>query len=139
MGAHGYQDDFSPAVPDDFSRNTPATANRGKMPSANPITVKIWSNVPVSTIVVEIAPCRATDREGTFVPGSTCASPLKNNRSFAMEWYTRGPRRMNALNEEKRAKETRREKMVSRERPKSFPMANPPMGMTPFISSGGTA
>lgn len=65
---------------------------------------------------------------------ATGASPLKNNRSFAMEWYTRGPRMMNALNEEKRAKVTRRENMVSRERPKSFPMANPPMGMTPFIS-----
>ena len=68
MGAHGYQEDFPPVVPADFSRNTPATANRGKMPSANPITVKIWSNVPDSTIMEETAPCRAIDRVGTLDP-----------------------------------------------------------------------
>ena len=85
MGAHGYQNAFPPVAPQDFNRNNPATANRGKMPRANPITVKIWSNVPDNTIIEEIAPCRAIARVGTLDPGSTCASPLKNNRSFAME------------------------------------------------------
>src|SRR5208283_2227597 len=78
-GAHGYPEDIRLVLPDDFSRNTPVTAKRGKMPSANPITVKIWSNVPKRTITEEMAPCKAIDLVGTLNLGCTCASPLKNN------------------------------------------------------------
>ncbi len=44
-----------------------------------------------------------------------------------------------ALKEEKRAKAIRAEIRLSKELPNEFPTAKPPIEMTPFMSSGGTA
>ncbi len=75
--ATGYPFSFILLFPEILSLKTPITAKIGKIPNEKPRYVRIWSNVPYKTIMIEIAACNNMAMDGTLVTGLILATDLK--------------------------------------------------------------